>query len=377
MIKRALRNPIGTLSLAELAAERERAVIVISDMTRLCPSHLFLEPLLNELNAGGMPDSSVTVIVALGIHRKQTEDELRALVGDRVFHRVRVVNHSPAEEDCIPVGTTSIGTPIEINRLVVEADLRILTGNIEPHRLAGMSGGAKALLPGVASRRCIEANHALSQSAQTVPGSPDNQIRRDMEEALSLVPVHFLFNVICNHKKEMIAAFAGDVIDAHRAGVLHAKKIFCIPSDKKYDLVIASPGGHPKDIQLYQALKTLQNASAFTRKGGTILLIARCEEIYGDDTFQYWVENFPDREQAVQKLEKSFVLGAHKLTYLNPIIQNHRVCLYSSVPPEVCERLGFLPVPDLQSTLDKLISSHSDTVAILPYGAITFAREAP
>ncbi|GIP34288.1 nickel-dependent lactate racemase [Paenibacillus sp. J2TS4] len=374
LIDQALHQPIGSLPLAELAKNCKRAVIIISDITRLCPSHLFLEPLLNELNSGGMADSSITVIVALGIHRSQTETELRTLTGNSVYRRVRVMNHSPAEEDCLYMGTTQQGTRVEINRHVVQADLRILTGNIEPHHMAGLSGGAKALLPGVASRRCIEANHALSKkTVKAVAGSPDNSIRQDMEEALSLVPAHFLFNVIVNHDKEMIAAFAGDVIEAHRAGVLQAKQLFCIPAAAQYDLVIASPGGHPKDIQLYQAIKTLQNASSFTRTGGTIVLIAECEEIYGNGLFQYWAETYSDRQQAIDKLSQTFILGAHKLEQLDALLQKHRIYLHSEVPSAVCELLGFYPANELQSTLDELTFARPIQAAIMPYGAITFA----
>jgi len=146
-ILEALRQPIGTPGLKELARGRNQAIVLISDSSRLSPSSVFLPHLLRELNDAGLKDEQITVIVALGMHRKQTEEELQQLVGPDLYRRIKVLNHSALPEDCVRVGRTRQGTPIEINRRVVEADLRIATGNVEPHRLVGISGGVKALIP--------------------------------------------------------------------------------------------------------------------------------------------------------------------------------------------------------------------------------------
>ncbi|MEF3304308.1 nickel-dependent lactate racemase [Paenibacillus sp. GYB003] len=372
LIREALRQPVRGKRLDELAVGRKRAVILISDGTRLCPSHLFLPALLESLNRGGISDDRIRIVVALGMHRQHTTDELKQLVGDSVYGRVEVANHSPYPEHCVHVGTTRNGTPIEINRDVVEADLRIATGGIEPHRLVGVSGGVKALVPGVASRRCIETNHALSQRYKARLGDPDNPIHRDLEEAHSAVPIHFLFNVIANHRRELLDAFAGELAATHRRGLAAARARFFIPADKKFDVVVASTGGHPKDASLYQAIKTLQNASAFAKSGGSIMLLARCEEHFGSGIFQHWVETGQDRRAIAAKLRQQFVLGAHKVTHIDDIVTHQTVHLYSDMPEPIVELAGLIPVRNLEETLNRLSRSASCEAAFMPYGALTF-----
>ena len=373
-IRRALAQPIGSQPLKTLTRNKRKAVIIISDITRLCPSRTILPEILKELYDAGLDKNSIRIVVALGMHRKQTEKELEELTGVEVYREIPVLNHSPLVEDCIHMGTTSSGTPIEIFREVVESDLRIAVGNIEPHRLVGMSGGIKALVPGVASQRAIEHNHALSARYPAEVGDIHNRVHRDLLEFLEKVPIHFIINVIADHRQRILAAVAGDVIQAHQRGILKAREIFLLPVEKTYDTVIVSAGGHPKDMQLYQAVKTLQNASEITRTNGTILLIAQCEEGFGSGIFQYWMETIQNRERIVQKLRRQFVLGAHKIEHIHRILQNKRVCLFSGLPRPIVELIGFEYVTDLQQTVDNLIRKGPDRVAILPFGALTFPK---
>lgn len=372
-IRQALARPIGTAPLRMLAAGKERAVILVSDGTRLCPTPLLLGPLLEELNAAGIADDAIDIVAALGLHRKHTAGELEQLVGSNVYNRFRVHNHSPAAEDCVQVGTTTLGTPIEINRLVAEAPFRIVTGNIEPHALVGISGGVKAMIPGVASHRCIESNHSLSLKIKAVPGAPDNAIHRDLEEALAFVPVDFLLNVIVDHDRHVLHAVAGHIIEAHRAGVPLAADRFVIPVEKRYDVVVVSPGGYPKDLQLYQSLKALRNAASFAKPGGTLILAAECSEMLGNGIFQYWVETMTDRERMVAKLKEKFVLGAHKILHVDEVLQNHRVYLHSALPAQFTELLGFIPAPDLSAAVASELNRPDLSVAVMPYGALTYA----
>ncbi|WP_282938881.1 nickel-dependent lactate racemase [Paenibacillus sp. RC67] len=373
-IAHALSKPIGTAKLSELAVGRDSAVIIISDGTRLCPSHLLLPPLLQELNQAGIPDVSIDIIIALGMHRKHTPEEMKNLVGSSVYGRIRVHNHSAASEDCILLGTSSSGTPIEINRLAVKADLRIVTGNIEPHALAGISGGIKALIPGIASQRCIEHNHSLSQHYKAVPGEPDNPIHKDMEEGLRFLSVDFLLNVVVNHEKHVLEAAAGEVIAAHRTLISRASSRFLVPVPHAYDMTIVSPGGHPKDLQLYQAIKALRNASTLTKKGGTIIMVAECSEMLGNGVFQFWVETMKDRQSMVEKLQQQFQLGAHKILHLDEVLSKQRVYLYSAVPRSIVELLGLLPTDDIQQVFDEFISTKGKTVALMPYGSLTYPQ---
>lgn len=374
-LERALDRPIASPPLEQLARGKSRAVILISDSSRLVPTADFLELLVNRLNRAGLPDSRIQVIVALGLHRKQTDDELVQLAGERVRNRVQVLNHSALEEHCILVGHTSRGTPVEINRHVVEADLRIATGNIEPHRLVGISGGVKALVPGAASRRFIEAHHAMSRQYKAEPGNPDNPLHRDLEEAAALVPLHFLFNVIVNHERKIVKAVCGEVTAAHRAGVEWARRMFTVPAAKQYDVVIVSPGGHPKDMHLYQTIKTLQNAAQIAKPGGRIICAARCEEHYGNGVLQSWIETIHDPDIMLEKLSKQFVPGAHKVEHIRKLVGEHRVYLYSQLPPPAAKLAGFDPVENLQALLDEIDREGRErklSVAVMPFGALTF-----
>jgi nickel-dependent lactate racemase len=372
-IEQALDGPIATRPLTELATGCSSAVILISDITRLSPSYVMLPLLLDRLNAAGIPDAQIRVIVSLGAHRKQTEQELRFLTGS-AYERVVVENHSALPEDNVYVGTTTLGTRIALNRAVVEAELRIATGNIEPHRLVGMSGGVKALFPGVACAKSIEQHHALSHKYKALPGYTENPLHQDLEEIARLFPIHFLCNVVVNHQREILGAFAGDPLLAHRVGAAFAQQCFLLPLERQYDVVVASAGGAPKDMQLYQAIKSLENAAGFTKPGGTVLLLARCEELYGNGTFQQWVETHVDRSIAVEKLTNNFVLGAHKLLLLDRVLQKHRVFLYSELPDTIAALLGIEPVSDLQQWANEFLSPDVSVVA-MPCASLTFARE--
>lgn len=372
-ISLALENPIGSSTLAEIAKHQKNAVLLISDRSRLSPSHLFCNPIIDQLNKAGMSDSNIKIIVSLGMHRKQTEKELVELVGNTTYQRVQVLNHSALPEDCIYLGKTSHGTPVEINRHVVQANLRIATGNIEPHRLVGMSGGVKALMPGVASSRCIEHNHALSQKFKITPGDINNPIHQDFEEVLQYVPIHYLVNVVVNHHREIMGAVSGDVIKAHQVGLQLAKKHFIVPVMRTYDIVICSTGGYPKDMQMYQAAKTLQNAAAITKPGGIIILIAKCEELFGNGIFQYWIETIQDSSIIAKRLNEQFVLGAHKIEHIHKITKNHKVYTYTDIPSPLVELLGFQPIDDLQKTIDQLTES-LERIAVMPYGSLTFPQ---
>jgi nickel-dependent lactate racemase len=374
-ILEALSSPEGTSKLQHLASGKRSAVILISDGTRLCPSALLLPPLLDELNAGGIPDEGIDIIIALGLHRKHTEEEMRQLVGEEVYNRIRVHNHSSAEEDCLLLGTTSSGTPIEINRLAVQADLRIATGNIEPHAMAGISGGIKALVPGIASKRCIEHNHSLSLRAKAQAGQPGNLVHKDMEEALRFITIDFLLNVVVDHDKHVVGAAAGHVITAHRSGAALAADYFLVPVNKTYDAVVVSAGGYPKDLQFYQAVKSLRNAAAIAKPGGTLLMVAECSEMLGNGIFQYWIETMKNREVMVSKLKQQFVLGAHKVLHLDEVLVKNRVMLYSSLPRSVVDLLGLEPMSDLQRAFEDLTAAtagSSPEIAIMPFGSLTF-----
>lgn len=379
VIRQALAHPVGSEPLRSMAKPGQKVTIIISDGSRLCPTPLLLPAILEELQAAGVTEDRIQILVALGLHRRHTEEELKQLVGPSIYRRIRVLNHSPLPEDCIHLGTTSRGTPVEINRQLVEADLVIATGNVEPHRLAGLSGGLKAVVPGCASRRTIEANHRLMLTAKAEPGKVANPVREDLEEAANYLPVHFLLNVVVDPERRLLAAASGHPVQAHRKLADIAGKLFWTFLEQPADLVIASCGGHPKDIHLYQALKTLQNAAEAAKPGAPLLLLARCGELYGSGAFQEWVETHSDRQRAVSRLQDHFRIGAHKLLAIDSVLAKHRVYLCSDMPPSLVNLVGFEPIgpPRLQATLERLIqqAGPGSRLAVMPYGAVTYVRK--
>jgi nickel-dependent lactate racemase len=195
LLQNALAQPTGSPQLRELVRAGQKVVVVTSDLTRPCPSERLLPPVLDELAGAGIPDKDLTIVIALGLHRPMTQVELEAAVGAEVYRRVRVVNHDPA--DTVWLGETSAGTPVEIFRPVVEADLRICLGNLELHYFAGYSGGAKAILPGCASRATLNANHAMMVRAEAAAGRlAGNPVRADIEEGTAMLGVDFILNVV-------------------------------------------------------------------------------------------------------------------------------------------------------------------------------------
>lgn len=366
-VREALSRPIGRPTLAELARGARSAAIVISDITRPCPSHAFLPALLAELES--IPAERVTIICALGSHRPHSEEERSRLVGDEVAGRYTVVDLD--EADCVPVATTSAGTPLEVFRPFLEADLRICTGNIEYHYFAGFSGGAKAMMPGICSRAAIQPNHGRMLHPRAKAGVLDgNPVREDIEEAGRLVRIDFIFNVIVDEQKRILTAVAGHPHQAFREGVRRYERLFDIRVPAPVDIVVASPGGHPKDINLYQAQKTLDNVVPALKKGGTIVLVARCPEGYGNGVFAEWMKDVTVPGELAARIARHFVLGGHKAAAIAELFTRANISLVSDFPVEEVEAMGMRPFAEPDTALADAFGRHGPeaSVLVVPYG---------
>lgn len=368
-VRLALAAPIGSPRLREMVRSGQSVVVVISDVTRPCPSHLLLPPLLEELAAGGIGDEDVLVVAAVGSHRRQTEVERRQLIGAEMAERLRCVDADPARVTY--VGTTRRGTPIEAFTPVVEADVRIALGNVEPHYFAGYSGGAKALMPGVCSLRTIQKNHAMMVDPSARMGVLDgNPVREDIEEGAALIGLDFILNVILDEARNIVIAAAGHPIAAHRwaCRVLdHQSKVVI---DAPADIVIVSAGGFPKDINLYQAQKALDNAATAVKRDGRIIWLAECREGLGNATFEAWlVGASPD--DILARIQGQFVLGGHKAAAIARTLQCAHISLVSSLAPELVQACGMHAYTDLEAALaDALREAEPDPlIAIMPEGA--------
>lgn len=369
LVRLALAQPIGTPPLHQIAKPGQKVAIITSDLTRPCPSETLLPPILDELAAAGVADSDITIVVALGLHRPMTVAELQQTVGPQIYHRVQVINHDP--EDIIRLGETTAGTPVEIFRPVVEADLRVCLGNLELHYFAGYSGGAKAILPGCASQATVTANHAMMVQPEAVSARlVGNPVREDIEEGVAMVGVDFILNVLVDGHKHIEAAVAGEVTQAHRKGceLVAAAETVVIPH--RADVVLLSAGGHPKDMNLYQAQKGLDNAANAVRDGGIIIWAAECCEGLGNSTFETWMREADSPQAILARIQREFVLGGHKAAAIADVLCRAQVHLVSSLPDETVEACGMVPFVKIQTAVQEALKAKGPEVDViaLPYG---------
>lgn len=363
VLKTAMASPIGTSPLREIAKAGQTAAIIISDVTRPCPSYKILPFVLAELSAAGVKDEDILIVSGLGSHRHQTDEERERLVGEEVYRRVKVVDSDP--EDFVLVGTSSKGTPFEVFRPVAEADLRICIGNIDYHYFAGYSGGCKAIVPGVCTRRTIEANHKMMLADDARVGHADgNPVREDMEEILNFLSIDFLVNVVLNEKKDVVAAVAGHPVSAHREGCIVLDRMYKQHITELADIVIASPGGLPKDLNVYQTQKALDNAQWAVKEGGIIILVGECKEGYGESTFEAWVKEAQCADDLIQRIHREFRLGGHKAAAIAKVTKKASIYLVSSLPVEMTEKLYMKPYADLQTAFDDAMAVKGENARV-------------
>ncbi|NLC76306.1 MAG: nickel-dependent lactate racemase [Clostridia bacterium] len=363
-IRNALTNPIESEPLSVLAKGKENVVILVSDITRPCPSSKLLPPIVEELNKAGVRDDQITVVFGLGFHRGHTREEQEQLIGKEMFARLICLDHD--RNDCVHIGNTSRGTPVEIFRKVAEADFLIATGNIEFHYNAGYTAGDKALFPGVCSQRSIEANHQTMIYPGTETGKLEgNPMREDIEEAGGLAGIKFIVNVVLNSKKEIVKAVAGHRIKAHREGVKWVDKMYKRSIPHPADVVIACCGGSPKDINLYQAQKGFENASYAVRKGGIIILVAECPEHYGEPLFEEWITRAQSVEEPIKWVQEKFVLGAHKAVVFCQVLKEKEGYLVSSMPDEMAKNCFFHPFATVEEAVAKALEKQGQDAKVL------------
>ena len=368
----ALENPIGAPKLKTLVKPGQKIAIITSDISRPLPSYDVLPSVLRELEEAGIPDEDITVVFALGSHRPQTDEERRKLAGDYAFDKVRCIDSDP--EDCILMGTSSNGTPFAITRSVAEADFRIALGNIEFHYFAGYSGGVKALMPGVSTPEAIQANHSLMVSPDACAGKLDgNPVRQDLEEALQFCPIHYIVNAVLDEHKHIVYTVAGDVIKAHRVGCAYLDKMYRKPIPKRADIVLVSQGGAPKDANLYQTQKALDNSKHAVADGGTIIVIGACNEGLGSAKFEEWLVGSEKAHDMVERIGRDFQLGGHKAAAIGMVLDRARIDLVSEMDDDFVRSIFLNPQPSAQAAFDEAMERYGEdaTVIAMPFGGAT------
>jgi nickel-dependent lactate racemase len=327
--------------LADFAGARSVA-IAINDKTRPVPHALLLPPLLQELADLGVPPAAITFIIATGLHSPMLEEEFIQVLPPEILSRYRVVSHdAAASENLVAFGQTRRGTPVQTNRIFAQADLRLVVGNLEPHQFMGYSGGVKTAAIGLAGQETIDRNHALMLDPRSdLARYEDNPARQEVEEIGRMIGVHFALNDIINENKQIVHVLAGEPEAVMREGIPLARRLYQVRVAAPYDLMIVSPGGHPKDLNLYQAQKALGHAARVSRKGGTIILVAACPEGTGSRSYENWVVGMTSHKAVIERFKREgFRIGPHKAFQIARDALGRRVVLVTQMPPELVGKL--------------------------------------
>ncbi len=377
-LQAALADPVAAPPLAQLAAGKRRVVVTHSDITRATPNDRILPVLLQALEQAGVARGDITLINALGTHRRQTAAELRQMLGAEIASRYRCLQHDAWDDAAlVAAGTTGRGNAIRLNRAVMEADLVIFTGFIEPHFFAGFSGGPKGALPALAGHESVLTNHGyamIGDPRATWGATEGNPIWEEMREAALLIEPLFLLNVTLNAGGEITGVFAGDVLEAHRRGCAFVRGSAMVPVAEPFDAVVTTNSGYPLDQNLYQTVKGMQAAKGIVRPGGAILLAAACED--GLPRHGRYAELLAEAgsPEAILELlrQPGFSEQDQWQVQIQAQIQRHaQVYVYSDGLSDAEIRAALLtPTRDLAATLEEL---QPGRLCVLPEGPLTIA----
>lgn len=376
--REAVRSPIGRESLRERIRPTERVVVVIPDITRALPNERLLTWLFEEL--AHVPRENFVILSGTGTHRGNTEAEWIRMVGEQIYRSVRCVNHNAADPATLAsAGTSEAGYEVCFNREYLEADRRILMGFIEPHFMAGFSGGYKAAFPGIASLDAILSYHSAANIAhpRSTWGLLDgNPTQENIRAAGSLVPVDLLINVTLNNRQEITRFFVGDPIEAHEAGCRFCRETAMVRCPEPFPIVVTSNSGFPLDQNLYQSVKGLSAAAQVLENDGLILLAARCNDGFPEHgNFRRFLHEQPSPAAMLEAIRAPGFrrMDQWQVQILALILERARVGIFSELPPEAVRQAHMEPVTDLRKRLDEEIRRRGPgtPVAILPEGPMT------
>lgn len=384
-IKAALRKPIDSPSLQDTVTAGDKVAIIASDITRKWITYpAFLPTLLNELNTAGIPDSDITLVVSLGSHRQHTDQENIAVYGQEVVSRVQLVqSYAPTAEDFVYVGKTSRGVETYLNKHIVAADKVIMTGGIVYHSMAGFGGGRKAIMPGISGYSTIQGNHSFCLhevigqgiNPNCVAGKLDgNPMNEDMLDMASMLKQTFLVNAVFTPEGKFAHFVAGHWHTAWLEGCKTVEEIFGVPITAKADLVIASAGGFPKDINFYQATKTTENAFDAVKDDGVIIALLECRDIMEPPDFSSWFnyESLYDREIALRKAFTVPGFIALKTGLLAKKVPHIIVTLPQN--KDFIEKAGLIAATTLEEALaiaEQKLGRKNYTITLMPHGSTT------
>lgn len=372
----ALENPINSPTLEESLRTQDKVLIVVPDATRAAGTQRIVSVLRERLNKIGLSDKQISILIGGGLHRLPTPDEIVSILGPVVSTKLPVYTHDAKDmASMVYLGETGRGTPVELNRRIVESDHVILVGAIGFHYIAGFSGGRKALLPGCASERSVLAHHllafdldTLSQRAGVETGILDgNPIHENIEEAAGMIKPPFLVNTVVDKINHIVAVYTGHWRDAHRRGCEEYAASHSVGVESRRPFMVVSCGGSPSDINLIQSHKAIEHAGGVLEEGGTMIVLAECSQGLGRDDFLDWFVPGGPRATA-RRLVKNYHVNGQTAWGLRSKAERFRILFVSSLDPGVVRKTGLEPHPSLESALDAARPRHG---YILPHAAAT------
>lgn len=376
MVQEALQHPLGTDRLSTMIGPGETVAIVIDDYTRPCPTKIILPPVLEELKNAGVNDLDVLIIVATGTHTPPSADIIKDLVGDKIFRNYMIISNDAVNGHHMNVGRTKRGNDVEILKEFVDADFKILLGDIEYHYFAGFGGTRKSILPGISSKNTIQQNHGLLFEKHSRMGQlKENPIHQEMNEAMHFAGCDFALNVVQNSHHCIVGAWAGKPELVMDAGVKLVDTMYKKEISEAPDIVITAANGHPHDINLYQAMKAMHTACQIVKPDGIIILVAECPDGHGSQLYIDWLKKYKTSEEICKALQNNFIIGAHKAFYHRITVENHPVIFVSAMSsPDVTELFRFTKEQTPNDALSKAltISGPQSRVLVVPQGTTTF-----
>lgn len=374
-IRAAIETPIGTPTLKELVAQHgTNTMILVDDGTRNTPQKLILPILLDELNAAGVRDNDITVMIALGTHRAMNQAECVERYEQEVVDRVTVINLPQGADDFEDLGATPSGVPIHVSKRYLESELSIAVGNIIPHMYAGWAGGAKMIQPGVTDHITTAETHLMAgPRVYEILGQVDNLVRQEMEEIALKTGLTFIVNVVLNGDGDVVKVVAGHVVKAHRAGVEIARSIYTLELSERPDIVVA--GSHPADRDLWQGIKPVNNCGMLVKDGGTLILVIPAPEGIAPDHPQMVDLGVTPGDEVLRLVKQGKIAdGVAAATYLALVQTRQRldvILVTDGITKADASRIGLTATPDLNEALTRAFIRHGQhaRVGVITKGA--------
>ena len=373
-INKSLDMPIGSKLFNQIFKATDKIAIIIPDKTRRCRTDKILPVIVSRLIKLGVSYRQITIILARGIHSAHNREEIKKLVSNKVFNKIKVIDHdSKNNKELAYIGATSYGTRVEINRYAAEANKIITIGVIQYHYFAGFSGGRKAIVPGIAGYQTINQNHSLVLNRHPPRGKnplatlgrlDGNPVHEDMTEAVRMTGVDFAINLVVNHYEQVLKIFSGHIIKSHFKSCKFLDKSYLVHLKKPVDLIIASAGGYPTDMNFIQAHKTLEHTSKALKENGKMVVLAECAEGVGSNIFRRWL-GYTTLEKMETMLRKKFLVSGH--TALCSMIKAKRfdIYLYSKLDKATVKKMCFTPIGKIQPVIDRIISDLPSNARVL------------